>query len=540
EACGLLVYQIKVTQGDNGIDFIVTYKEKLILIQCKNIETSISVQTVQSFESAISRFSSDSLGIIFVKIIKDFYESDDDNYIELVDYKADSFNINSLLGENVSIINDLDSLYQSKDNSSYDTIITVDIGSNKQQIFAHSNILRARSTYFQNALSKNWAKKENQFFVLSQPYISALIFNIILKYLYCGMIELNDLDIDTILKLLVAVDELSIEELIDFIQDCLISSDFLETHSYKILNFIDTKSMFTKLKKSIFKTICKKPKVLFDHDEFINLKKDLLKLVIQHDDLDMKENEIWKYLIKWSKNHSEESLLELINYIRFYQFIPNEFMNEVWNHKNLLSEDLLKDIVHYFIDLKQEPKYDTSFIIWGNFTIKSDLIKREIALILTKLIDKTKDDASKGFKYKFTSLYNSYSDGWTPQSFHSKCNNQGPTIVITKIKNTTLLMGGYNPLDWNGNSQYKKTADSFLFIIDYKKISNCFTTYIKLDHIDQAIYCDNDCNPTFGEYDFFISQQKSLKYLPKFYNKIVNNCTYSLDSYEVFQISKIG
>ncbi|CAG8834874.1 19471_t:CDS:1, partial [Cetraspora pellucida] len=138
EAFGLLVYEIKVTQGDNGIDIIVTYKEKVILIQCKNIETSISVQTVRVFESAISRFSSDSLGIIvynskklkekkyatvkaklwaqtskrnikicneeeFVNIIKDFYESDDDDYIELVDYKADSFNINSLLGENVSI-----------------------------------------------------------------------------------------------------------------------------------------------------------------------------------------------------------------------------------------------------------------------------------------------------------------------------------------------------------------------------------------------------------------------------------------------------
>ncbi|CAG8831429.1 4040_t:CDS:1, partial [Cetraspora pellucida] len=90
--------------------------------------------------------------------------------------------------------------------NSYDIIITVDIGLNKQQIFAYLNILHARLTYFQNALSENWAKKENQFFVLSQPYISALIFNIILKYLYCRIIELNDLDIDMILKLLVAVD----------------------------------------------------------------------------------------------------------------------------------------------------------------------------------------------------------------------------------------------------------------------------------------------------------------------------------------------
>ncbi|CAG8726265.1 7921_t:CDS:2, partial [Cetraspora pellucida] len=328
----------------------------------------------------------------------------------------------------IKLVNDLDLLYQFKDNS-YDTIITVDTDLNKQWIFAHSNILHARSIYFQNALSKNWTKKENQFFVLSQPYISALIFNIILKYLYCGIIKLNDLDIDTILKLLVAVDELSIEELNNFIQDCLIGSDFLETQSCKILNFISNKSMFTKLKKSIFETICEKSKVLFDHDEFLDLEKDLLKLVIQHDDLDMKENKIWKYLIKWSKNHSEENLV--------------------------------KDIINYFLDTIQEPNY---------------------------------------------------SDGWTPKLFHTKCDNQGPTIIVTKIKNTTLLMDGYNPLDWNGNSQYKKTTDT--------------------------IYCNNDCNPTFGKYDFHITKDKSLKYISKFYDMIANNRTYSLDSYEVFQITK--
>ncbi|CAG8801526.1 22516_t:CDS:1, partial [Cetraspora pellucida] len=137
-AFGLLVYKIKETQGYNRIDIIVTYKEKLILIQCKNIEISISVQTVRVFKLAILRFSSNSLRIIvynnkklkekkyatvkaklwaqtskrniqicnedkFVDIIKDFYELDNDDYIKLVDYKADSFNINSLLEENVSI-----------------------------------------------------------------------------------------------------------------------------------------------------------------------------------------------------------------------------------------------------------------------------------------------------------------------------------------------------------------------------------------------------------------------------------------------------
>ncbi|CAG8745385.1 22340_t:CDS:2, partial [Racocetra persica] len=137
EANGLLASEIKVTQGDNGIDIIATYKKKLILIQCKNVETPLTVQIVRIFESAISRFPSDSLGLIvynseklnerfashkasnwastskqnikicnekeFVGIIKEFFEYDNDDQIDLIDINADTFNLSELIGKNVSI-----------------------------------------------------------------------------------------------------------------------------------------------------------------------------------------------------------------------------------------------------------------------------------------------------------------------------------------------------------------------------------------------------------------------------------------------------
>ncbi|CAG8819860.1 24171_t:CDS:2, partial [Cetraspora pellucida] len=109
EAFGLLAYEIKVMQGDHRIDLIVTYKEKLILVQCKNTETSISVQIVQG-KIATPRAkhwvqtSKRNIKICnedqFVGIIKNFYKSNNDNYVELVNLKADSFNVLSLLGEN--------------------------------------------------------------------------------------------------------------------------------------------------------------------------------------------------------------------------------------------------------------------------------------------------------------------------------------------------------------------------------------------------------------------------------------------------------
>src|SRR5260363_120263 len=59
----IVANEIKVTQGDGGIDLIVTYKKNLVLIQCKSVEKPIPVQMVRNFESAIQRFPN-SLGII--------------------------------------------------------------------------------------------------------------------------------------------------------------------------------------------------------------------------------------------------------------------------------------------------------------------------------------------------------------------------------------------------------------------------------------------------------------------------------------------
>jgi hypothetical protein len=41
------------------------------------------------------------------------------------------------------------------------------------------------------------------------------------------------------------------------------------------------------------------PKILFNSDNFINLKAPLLELLLKRDDLDLNEIEIWENLLKW-------------------------------------------------------------------------------------------------------------------------------------------------------------------------------------------------------------------------------------------------
>ncbi|CAG8801163.1 4960_t:CDS:2 [Cetraspora pellucida] len=120
-----------------------------------------------------------------------------------------------------------------------------------------------------------------------------------------------------------------------------ITSDLLESQPCKILNFVFNNPSFTTIKKNLLETICKNPKILFDHEEYSILDKDELNLVIEHDNLDMKENDIFNYIIKWSTNKDEKVLHNLIKHIRFYQFSLSEFTNVVWKYQNLLSNELI-------------------------------------------------------------------------------------------------------------------------------------------------------------------------------------------------------
>ncbi|CAB4397444.1 unnamed protein product [Rhizophagus irregularis] len=104
----------------------------------------------------------------------------------------------------------------------YDVIIYAGEESNVKEIHAHSNILCIRSQYFRSAFSNEWAEKKDGKFILRKPNISPRLFNIILRFIYCGNIELKNLQGPEVLKLLIAVDELNIQQLISYIQEYLI------------------------------------------------------------------------------------------------------------------------------------------------------------------------------------------------------------------------------------------------------------------------------------------------------------------------------
>ncbi|PKB91677.1 hypothetical protein RhiirA5_448047, partial [Rhizophagus irregularis] len=129
-------------------------------------------------------------------------------------------------------------------------------------------------------------------------------------------------------------------------------------------------------------------------------------------------------------------------------------------------------------------------------------------------------------------------DGNDVLSFHRNCDNKGATIWIAKIKNSTQLIGGYNPLDWDQSQSWKSTADSFLFnFTNGRVISTAKRSYVSAPNV--AVCCASHCGPTMGNL-FCENNVWSYNNLGngERYPKIGIPANFEVEDYEVFQVIK--
>ncbi|GET53388.1 BTB/POZ protein [Rhizophagus irregularis DAOM 181602=DAOM 197198] len=72
---------------------------------------------------------------------------------------------------------------------------------------AQNRVAQLRSEYFRAAFSNNWAEKKDGMLIFKKPNIESNLFRIILRFIYCGDVDLTKLQGPEVLKLLIAVDE---------------------------------------------------------------------------------------------------------------------------------------------------------------------------------------------------------------------------------------------------------------------------------------------------------------------------------------------
>src|SRR6266542_1038406 len=437
----------------------------------------------------------------------------------------------------VDLSQDIGQLLSSGDN--YDLIIQAGEGQNMKEFFAHSLILSARSAYFKAALSKEWAKKENGIIIFKKPNISPEIIELILKYLYTGTVNFDKQGGAQLLKLLVASDELNLQKLSNYIQTYLFNNqaEYLKNNPIEVLQIVFQYKGCEDLCKFCLDIIYENPKIFFESPKFITLEKDLIILFLKNNELKLEEIEIWEFTLKWalakmSTQHNvdnltqwtssnfeelEKILHDLIPHIRWFQIPAKTFWQKMNQFEPIFPKQLYKDIIGYHFDPVTPP---INTVLPSR--INSILINSNHLSIVASWIDKKEKSFynAENTPYSFKLLYCASKNGFDAAKFHELCDNKGPTIMISKLKENGQLIGGYNPFNWqhyndyiNDNGSWKSTLDSFLFSFTKKEeINSAFITRVTDGQQLCAVSYASGHGPAFGSgWDLIISTNNVVR-----------------------------
>ncbi|RGB35665.1 BTB/POZ protein [Rhizophagus diaphanus] len=312
-------------------------------------------------------------------------------------------NFHFRLSEDLSLILD--------DADDYNVIIQVGENQNIKEFRAHSVILRARSPYFKSALSTNWITKKDNMIIFNKPNITPTVFHMILKYIYTGELDLNKQSGENILGLIVASDELLLEELFNHVQDYLIEKQTKWVHEnfVLVLEAVFRLDNCKKLQDYCFESICENPLPFFSSKIFTSINKEILFNLLERDDLQIKEVIVWDYLIKWgieqtsgldinrmkwnNKDYKElkKTLNQFISLIRFTEISRADFFDKVRPYKIIIPNNIYEEIEEFYYkdSLPKStilpPRTGYSFEIGK---IESNIIKSKLSKIIINWIDK--------------------------------------------------------------------------------------------------------------------------------------------------------
>ncbi|RIB27292.1 hypothetical protein C2G38_2029501 [Gigaspora rosea] len=458
----------------------------------------------------------------------------------------------------------------------YNVIIEVGEQPNIKLFKAHSSILYQRSLYFRQKLLN--ATKRNNIIELKLPNHSVNVFDSVIRYIYSGIISLENYEAPAIFNLLIAINELKFTELAEHIQSYLIDHNA----SWLRLNFsqIYQKSFdienFKALQKFCNDILVKHPNMIFKSEDFDIIQENALITLLKREDLQMDESEIWDKVIQWGRARTPDlpydleewtdinfkslktTLQHCLPHIRYFQISSKDVLRKIHPYQIILEKTLWTDILAKHLDpdmpitsLNLPPRKKATVQLPPRkkvsiFPSPSTIITLEHAAEISSWIDRrsTIYDTSE-IPYEFKLLLRGSRDGFSGGVFHRLCDNIPGTVVVVKINSTNEILGGYNPLVWRIGYENAKTPDSFIFSLKNGNLNQSILSRVK--NISNSIYYGEiSQGPWFsgndlgmGEYPDYPLKKWHCK--TKHYEKPIRNTSgwFFIDEYEVFQICNI-
>ncbi|RHZ89530.1 hypothetical protein Glove_13g140 [Diversispora epigaea] len=468
------------------------------------------------------------------------------------------------------------------DKDDYNVIIEIE---NKEKSYtAHSNILKYRSSYFRKEL-ENIQPDENNIKIIIKSSVSAQIFDVILKYIYGGIVNLENVETRFIFDLMLAANEFELNELTNKLETYLIDTkaSWLKTYFSLIYRTIFNENNFKNLKNYCNDIIAKHPNTIFDSSDFTSLPVSALVSLLKRDYLQMEEVKIWDYVIKWGiaqnstlptdlEEWSKENFLTLkttlqqcLPLVRYFHISITEIFDKIRPYKKLLDKQLWLDINQHLV-APDRPVIST-ILPARSILLKelpprteepfSTIISEEHVAEISSWIDrKTTTYSMANIPYRFEIILSGFKDGFAPQTFWNICHGNTKTVVVIKVKGTDEILGGYNPLAWDNTYhnppsivKWMKTKDSFIFSLKNGNIQNSIISRVKntqfaIANISKS--SQNKIGPHFG--DFVLKSEKSDFTLDDIsycniesycYEKSIRTSSsayFSIVDYEVFKI----
>ncbi|KAF2075550.1 hypothetical protein CYY_003136 [Polysphondylium violaceum] len=147
-------------------------------------------------------------------------------------------------------------------------------------------------------------------------------------------------------------------------------------------------------------------------------------------------------------------------------------------------------------------------------------------------------------KFLLTVLQKGSEHSFSTTSFHSICDDKGPTLTIIKTKDGDIF-GGYNSTSWNSDGSFGGDDKCFIFTLFNKH--NIPPTMYKNNKNNRYVYNHPNFAATFGRNDITLQQNISYQCFPDDYSDTPNgkgkdtltpkrNFEINLQDYEVFKV----
>jgi hypothetical protein len=319
---------------------------------------------------------------------------------------------------------------------------------------------------------------------------------------------------------------------------------------------------FTELQKYCTNLISKEPNKIFKSSSFFSISEKLLISIIQNDNLQTSESQIWEHVLKWGHAQNPElpseianfskddfktlknTLQQCIPFIKFYNLTSKEFVDKVFPYREVLPEELCTELLKTFLTLsnpdskpinKSKPHITKEIKLR---TVDSKIITSQHAELILKWVNRLEITDELTSSYEFKLLFRASRDGRLCDKFHETCDNKSRTVTIVKVKGGSEILGGYNPLEWkSGDGAYGTTTDSFIFSFNNNRIDNYTLSRVTKGNNATKNYING--GPSFGANDLIIWDIFDGNYCKKSsYEKRIRNTEgrFAVDECEVFQI----